>query len=243
MSNKKAKHINDLCLKSNLAPGAFHRRICDAIASDETCELAPPEISTTNRWYNGETYPKDQWHPYIAQVLEVSVEEIATGERPKADKMQDELEDLLKRINQSEEEKRRLASLLFMEKYYLRFFASFLIGVGIIFLNSTFWQNGLLYTLAIVFVIVINIYDNKREKKLHGNKTERTADRIKDNIYFVKSLMEKTLISRLALNMLIVIIAIIFLPTIELLFYRGKFYITCTVYFITAAILLIKSLE
>ena len=129
-----------------------------------------------------------------------------------------------------------------MDGYYLRLFAAFLISAGTILLNATLWKNGLVYTVPLVLFTAVLIYDDKRQKKIDG-KRNSLMEQTKSNVEFLKTLLQKDLVSRLALNLLLVIILIIFLPSIESFFYRGKFFVSCTVYFVTAVILLIKSID
>ena len=76
------KHIHELCLQSGMRRKEFEDKVKDIINSDAGLTFKTPNHSTINRWYNGETVPKDCMIPYIAKALDVSEEEIRLGRNP-----------------------------------------------------------------------------------------------------------------------------------------------------------------
>lgn len=245
MKNDKIKnHIHSLYLQSGMQSKDFEERVCDAINSDVNATVQIPDHSTMNRWHNGETVPNADMFPYIAKALGVSEEEIRLGEKPKTDILQEKVNELNEVLNMNEKEKETLSELLFMSEYYLRFFAIFLFSLGLVFLNSTLWQNGAMYLFALIVIATVIIHDRRKfSNYYHDQKNKSIKQRAKENWDFLKSLLKKNLISRLCLDMLILISVIIFLPALETHFYRGKFYITCVVYFFTGASLLCQSIK
>ena len=245
MKNDKIKnHIHELFLQSGMQSKVFEERVCDAINSDVNATVQIPDHSTMNRWHNGETVPNADMIPYIAKALDVSEEEIRLGQKPKTDLLQEKVNELNEILNMNEKEKESLSKILFMSEYYLRFFAVFLFSLGLIFLNSTLWQNGVLYLFALAVIVLVFIRDRKQYSSYyHDQKNKSIKQKAKDNWEFLNSLLKKNLVSRLCLDMLILISVIIFLPALETHFYRGKFYITCVVYFFTGALLLYRSIK
>ena len=245
MKNDKIKnHIHELYLQSGMQSKEFEERVCDAINSDVNATVQIPDHSTMNRWHNGQTVPDANMIPYIAKALGVSDEEIRLGEKPKTDFLQEKVNELNEVLNMNEKEKETLSKLLFMSEYYLRFFAVFLFSLGLIFLNSTLWQNGALYLFALIVIAATTIYDRKKYSNYYlEQKNKSIKEKAKENWEFLNSLLKKNLISRLCLDMLILISVVIFLPALETHFYRGKFYITCVVYFFTGALLLHRSIK
>ena len=233
------KHIRELGYQSQLAPGVFYNLVCDAINESESGSVEIPNMSTTNRWFRGETEPGKEMFPFIAKAFGVSEDEIALGRKPKWEIRQEEISQAL---SLEDDEKKKLLALINMEPYYFRLFASLLISAGVILLNRTLGQNGLVYFVAIVVIGIALAYDDRREKRINGKRIG-IGEQTKLNVEFLRSLLKRNLVSRLVINVLLIVIFIIFLPSIELLFYRGKFFVSCTVYFITAVILLIKSVD
>jgi len=243
-NDKIKKHIHELFLQSGMQSKDFEERICDAINSDINANVQIPDHSTMNRWHNGETVPNANMFPYIAKALDVSEEEIRLGEKPKTDLLRKKLNELNEVLNMNEKEKETLSKLLFMSEYYLRFFAVFLFSLCLIFLNSTLWQNGVLYLFAIILLSVVIIRDRKKYSDYYREqKNKSIKQKAKENWEFLNSLLKKNLVSRLCLDMLILISVIIFLPVLETHFYRGKFYITCVVYFFTGTLLFYRSIK
>ena len=236
------KHIKELREELRLSSGEFHRLICDAIAAEGNESAKYPELSTTDRWFNAVTDPDRESYPYIAEALGVSEDEIALGKKPRTEVLEEEVQRLGDLLKLDDGEKKKLSALLIMEGYFLRLFAVMLISLGTIYLNSTLWKNGLVYLIPLILIAAVLIYDKKREKRITG-KRNNPVEQAKSNIKFLKTLLKKDLVSRLALNLLLVMLLIIFLPSIESFFYRGKFFVSCTVYFATALILLVKSID
>lgn len=236
------KHINELCLQSGMQPVEFYNRICDAINADESSSVDIPDKGNVNKWYNGKHEPGAEMIPYIAKALGVSEDEIRLGRKPETDYLKDEIDKLNDVLNMNEEEKKQLSKLLFIGRYYLRLFALFLYAMGFVFLNSMIWQSGWGYLIAIILIVVAYRYDVLRYRNQFGNEKQNLPNKVKSDFEFLKYLLKKDLVSRLSLNILIVMMTIIFLPVLETSFYRGKFYITCTVYFLIATLLLIKSI-
>ena len=243
MKNDKIKnHIYELYLQSGMQSKEFEERICDSINSDVNAAIKIPDHSTMVRWHNGETVPNANMFPYIAKALGVSEEEIRLGEKPETDLYKEQLKQVNDVMNLNEVERQKLSRLLFLSKYVLRLFAAFLLSYGLFLLNATLWQNGLLYLIPLVIIIILVRYDRKKNKDFFRTEKEKGfVQRSKEDLEFFKYILQKELVSRLCLNMMILITFIIFLPALETHFYRGKFYITCTVYFFTGALLLYRS--
>lgn len=242
MNKLIGKHIRELCQERRLSPGEFHTRVWNAIEDDGIQKADYPDIATTDRWYNAKTNPEKKWHPYIAKALGVSEDEITLGKKPREEALKEEVQRLGDLLKLNEAEKKKLSSLLIMDGYYLRLFAAFLVSAGTILLNATLWQYGLVYLIPLVLFTAALIFDGRRQRKIDGKRIS-LLEKTKSNIEFLKTLLKKDLVSRLALNLFLVMILIIFLPSIESIFYRGKFFVSCTVYFVTAVILLIKSID
>ena len=243
-NDKITKHIHELCLQSGMQSNEFEEKICDAINSDVNSGVEIPVHSTMNRWYNGETVPNTKMFPYVAKALDVSEEEIRLGEKPQTDYLKNELEKVNEVLNMNEEEKQVLSRILFMSKYYLRLFAVFILSFGLFFLNSTLWKSGLVYLVIIGIVVFTYKYDKRKFSDYYKNEKEKSRkQKIKDDWEFIRFLLKKELVSRLCLNIVILVIVIIFLPVLETHFYRGKFFITSSIYFFIGFLLLCRSVE
>ena len=245
MKNVKIKkHINELCLQSGMQSKEFEEKISDAINSDEKATVNIPDHSTMNRWYNGETEPNPEMFPYIAKALDVSEEEILLGEKPETDYLKEEIKRVSEILELNEKERQKLSRLLFKSKYYLRLFATILFAFSAYLLNITLWKNVYIFLIAIIVILITIKYDKRKYKDYYAEEKRKSfSEKNKENIEFIKFLLKKELVSRLCLNMFIMIVAIIFLPVLETLFYRGKFYITCTMYFLIGSLLFYRSMS
>ena len=247
MSNEQQKnHIHDLCLKSGMTCKEFEDKICDLINADENGPDTIPDHSTMNRWYNGVSMPQSNMIKYVAKALEVSEDEINLGRTTNASRYLKQIEELNELLTMSDEEKMRISRLLFVSKYWLRLAATLLVFWGIFLLNLSLWKNPWLFLGSCIALLCVELYDKHRQRKddeQTSSEFNTLKDRFREDWDFLKLLMKKELVSRIALNMVLVVFGLAFLPVIEMVYYKGKFFVSVTIYFMTAIFFLVESVS
>jgi hypothetical protein len=235
-------HIRDLCAEKKIDYKQLHSLLCDAI-DYSLQEIDYPDPSIVNRWLNGQTgSPDKKWFPFIAKALDVPEEEIAAGKETDATKAIKEANRWAEMYNLNQQEKEKITRIIWWGKYHLIIFGLYSLDLGVLYLNFTLWKNGLVFLINIAIAVGLYRYDNRKYKKEAGiGSRQKLKDRARDEIGFYKSLFQDNIVSHITLIIIVTICVLGFLPFIESLFYKGTFYLSSTIYFVIAFLLIVQS--
>ena len=233
--------IRKRVLELNLDQAEFVARIDKAI-DDSGLDIKRYDNSTINRWRNGETTPQEKMWPFIAEALEVTLDELRNGKLKEPDILEKTIKDLEEIVNSNKIEKTAIINLLSLDRYHSLILFLLLVSVGLFFLNATLWKSGSIYLISIIVFIMTNRYDIKRHMK-ETNQPKEYYSMKNDFAFAFNIIKQDNLISKVCKQFFLLIIILAFLPTLESIFYKGTFYITCSIYLGLAAIWLIKYLR
>lgn len=236
----QTKHIRELCDKKNIGYKELHELICTAI-DDDGNKIDYPSEPTVNRWLNCQVKTIDPiFIKYVAEALDVPADEIKLG-KP-VDPNIEELERIKKQLELDENEKNQIAKILYLEKYYLRVFSLIFALYGLFLLNLTIWKNPVVFLFTILLFAVVMEYDKKKYLKENSRKRRMLGEGIREITDVVKIVSRKGLFNRALLLMLVLIMAVFFLPFVESLFYRGTFFVSSTALLLVAVVLFLESI-
>lgn len=234
VSNFIVERFNEL----NLSNKEFRNRIDKAIYKSES-SINLPSDSAISKWVNGIDVPEPKMWPFIAEALEVSLEELRNGKLKEPDVLEKTIKDLEAIVQSNKIEKNAIINLLSFDHHHSLIFFLVLGSTGLFFLNATLWKSGLMYLISIIVFIMTNHYDVKRHMKETDQPKEYYS--MKNDFAFAFNIIKQdNLISKVCKQFFLLIIILALLPTLENIFYKGTFYITCSVYLGLAVILLIK---
>lgn len=233
--------IRKRALELNLDQAEFVARIDKAI-DNSGLDIKRYDNSTINRWRNGKTTPQEEMWPFIAEALEVSLEELRNGKLKEPDVLEKTIKDLEAIVQSNKIEKNAIINLLSFDHYHSLIFFLVLGSTGLFFLNATLWKNELIYLISIIVFIMTNRYDVKRHMK-ETNKPKEYYSMKNDFAFAFNIIKQDNLISKVCKQFFLLIIILAFLPTLESIFYKGTFYITSSIYLGLATILLIRYLR
>ena len=172
------KHIRELCDQKNIDYKKLHQLILKKMEDDNNYDYLDPSI--VNKWYNCKTKSIDEkYAKYVAEALDVPEDEIRLG---KPIDSETEFESIKKKLELSENEKDRIAKILYLDRYYLRLLSLIFASIGVFLLNATIWKNGLIYLAAIIVLISAFRYDEKKYFKETGQKKKNAIENMKDNV-------------------------------------------------------------
>ncbi len=234
------KHIRELCDEQGIDYKELHQRILKAMEDDNNYDDYP-DISIVNRWYNTKTKSVDEKYiKYIAVALRVTEDEIKLGKSLNPDF--DALERIKKQLELDEDEKNRIAKVLYLDRYYLRIISFVCAMYGLFLLNNTLWNNRYVFFFTALLFFLALKYDKKKYLKETGQRNRTVVEGFRENIETIKMLFKKALFNRILLLLFVLMSAVFFFPFIESLFYKGTFYLSTTILLLVAIVLFVESL-
>ena len=142
----------------NLTNKEFRNRIDKAIYKSES-SINLPSDSAISKWVNGIDVPEPKMWPFIAEALEVSLDELRCGKIKEPDVLEKTIKDLKELAHSNEIEKNAIINLLSFDRYHSLIFFLLLGSIGLFFLNATLWKSGLIYLISIM--ASVKIYESK----------------------------------------------------------------------------------
>jgi hypothetical protein len=216
-----------------MSSGDFTKKVIDNLAEEGIFDL---HEGTPNKWINNHQTPDPRYYGAIAKALGVSESEIRAGKRL-------ETESLKKEINKLEAQGEKISIAINFTPYVLRMLASVCYIAGIYLLNLSVWKNPWVLLSSMVLFAVLFKYDRKKNPPEKMNFKERVKRGIDDRFFFVKFIFQDNLVSNIWLHNFTIIVVLAFLPLVESQFYKGKYYLSSTLFILYGTLLLLKSLK
>lgn len=221
--------IYERACELNLQPKDFYERIeSSMIERGIGPGIEIVHRSTANRWINGNNEPSPIYYQFIADALEISLEELCKHNRMVDYQVIDKMNEYMRKFNDSNSELQSLISAILLDKKMIKIYAIILLLQAFQYASVTFFGA---HYLALVLFIAMLIALKKNWMDFAGkfNDGENDSD-VKHILKFLDAYKSGNHVAHITMNYVIITLIMSFLPLLESLFYRGKFYISFIYY-------------